>query len=305
MPEPLIPMVLCPVRDCGAPLEFGPRAAICPQGHLFDRARSGYFNLLQPQDRHSSHPGDSRAAVQARQRALDSGLAAVLRTVLLEAAGDCLERMVDKEGAETPAERSVLDAGCGCGYFLDAVSREFGLNGWGVDLSSVAIDTAARRYPGDRWLVANADRHLPFADAGFDLVMSITARKNPAEFRRILRPGGRLIVAVSAEDDLVELRERILGRALATDRAGNTVDLFNGLFVLEREYAARDRLYLKQADLADLLVSSYRGARYRAQEKLSRIDAMEVTVSHRLLCFCPADGGGEGRDSAASPGQSG
>ncbi|NLV25333.1 MAG: methyltransferase domain-containing protein [Deltaproteobacteria bacterium] len=283
----LTPSLICPVRNCACRLELGPWGARCERGHCFDRARSGYVNLLQPQDRRSSTPGDSRAAVRARQRVLDGGLASVLRRVLLQAVGDCRGKMA---GSEVSGLSSVLDVGCGCGYFLAAVCREFAAEGWGVDLSSAAVDAAARRYPDCRWLVVNADRSLPFADAGFDLLLTITSRKNPAEFRRVLRPGGRLIAVVSGEEDLAELRERILGEALAVDRVAGTVELFRGMFDLENEYLARDRLFLERPALADLLISSYRGARRRPQEKLARIDAMEVTLSHRLLMFRLAEG---------------
>ena len=49
-----------------------------------------------------------------------------------------------------------------------------------------------------QWVVANADRFVPFADASFTVVQSITARMNPAEFRRVLRDDGRLLVACRA-----------------------------------------------------------------------------------------------------------
>lgn len=42
--------LLCPVRGCGAPLARSGRALACLRGHGFDLARSGYTNLLQPQD---------------------------------------------------------------------------------------------------------------------------------------------------------------------------------------------------------------------------------------------------------------
>ena len=273
--------LICPVRKCACPLELAPHGARCERGHCFDRARSGYINLLQPQDRRSSRPGDSRAAVQARQRALDGGLSSVLRQVLLQAVGDCLAKTA--QGGKSGSLPSVLDVGCGCGYFLDAVCREYGLEGWGVDLSAAAVDAAARRYPDYHWLVVNADRCLPFADDSLDLLLTITSRKNPSEFHRVLRPEGRLIAVVAAEDDLAELRKRILGEALSIDRVGGTLELFRGRFEPEAEYLARDRLYLERPALADLLASSYRGARHSAQKKLAEIAGLEVTLSHRLL----------------------
>jgi hypothetical protein len=56
--------------------------------------------------------------------------------------------------------------------------------------------------------VANADRFVPYADASFSAVISITARMNASEFRRVLRRDGRLLVAIPSPEDLVELRGR-------------------------------------------------------------------------------------------------
>ena len=44
-------MLACSVRGCGRPLEKNDRALVCARGHSYDIARSGYVNLLQPQDR--------------------------------------------------------------------------------------------------------------------------------------------------------------------------------------------------------------------------------------------------------------
>ena len=60
-------MLQCPVRDCHMALVREERRLFCQRGHSFDVARSGYINLLQPQDRRSKHPGDTVAAVAARR----------------------------------------------------------------------------------------------------------------------------------------------------------------------------------------------------------------------------------------------
>jgi 23S rRNA (guanine745-N1)-methyltransferase len=59
-------MLLCAVRSCHLPLAREGRRFVCPKGHSFDIARSGYINLLQPQDRRSKDPGDSAAAAAYR-----------------------------------------------------------------------------------------------------------------------------------------------------------------------------------------------------------------------------------------------
>ena len=64
-----------------------------------------------------------------------------------------------------------------------------------------AADAAARRYPASEWIVANADRFLPYADHSFSLLLSITARMNTGEFRRV-RQRWTFAVAVPAPEDL-------------------------------------------------------------------------------------------------------
>src|SRR5580692_10419866 len=186
-------MLVCPVRDCRLPLAREDGRWVCERGHSFDTARSGYLNLLQPQDRRSREPGDTAAAIAARRRMHDLGVTAPL----LRAIG---------EMACPSAHDIVLDAGCGDGFYLGTLARQAGLSGYGVDISVPAIEAAARRYPECQWIVANADRFIPYADASFSLVMSITARMNSSEFRRVLRGDGRLLVAVPSPEDLIELR---------------------------------------------------------------------------------------------------
>jgi 23S rRNA (guanine(745)-N(1))-methyltransferase RlmA-like protein len=67
-------MLLCPVRDCHIALGRAERRLFCPRGHSFDVARSGYINLLQPQERRSKQPGDTVGAVAAQRRLHDLGV---------------------------------------------------------------------------------------------------------------------------------------------------------------------------------------------------------------------------------------
>ena len=267
--------LVCPVRGCSNALCWEHAHAFCSRGHLFDRGKSGYCNLLQVQDRRSKNPGDTKAAVLARRRTLGRGLGEPLR--------DAIEARVAAWGI--PPRVVVLDAGCGDGYYLNALCNRFGFDGWGVDISQPAIDAAAHAYPGARWLVANADRTMPFADGSFDLITSITARKNPREFRRLLAPGGHLLVAVAHEDDQKELRGALFGEVPDSDRAGATVALFEPLFELEDESVVSSKVLLDPHALKDLLTGSYRGERFSAKEALAELTALEVTLSYRVLSF--------------------
>ena len=67
-------MLLCPVRECHLALLTDGRRRVCARGHSFDRAKSGYVNLLQPQERRSKNPGDTAEAVAARRRLHERGV---------------------------------------------------------------------------------------------------------------------------------------------------------------------------------------------------------------------------------------
>ncbi len=255
-------LLLCPVRGCHLALAREEKRAVCKRGHSFDVARSGYINLLQPQDRRSKKPGDSADAVAARRRLHDRG------------ATEPLLRGI----AEIVAARAndiVLDAGCGDGFYLGSLASQIGFDAHGIDISIPAVEAAAKRYPKCEWIVANADRFLPYADRSFSIVLSITGRMNADEFRRVLRDDGRLLVALAAPEDLIELRGK--GR----DRVDRTVETFAKHFTM-----ADRRQVVTSADLdveavQDVLLSIYRPMRSQP------VEAMRVTFSLDLLLFRP------------------
>lgn len=101
------------------------------------------------------------------------------------------------------AGRSILDAGCGSGP-LSAALRDRGALVTGVDSSAAMVALARRRLGDDAALqVVDLSDPLPFADGAFDdvvssLVLHYLEDWGPtlAEFRRVLRPGGRLVASV-------------------------------------------------------------------------------------------------------------
>jgi SAM-dependent methyltransferase len=97
---------------------------------------------------------------------------------------------------------TVLDVGCSEGYFAKIVGERFGVEVWGVDLSTVALAKARDRYGLD---VAAADvTRLPFADGSFDLVFStevieyvLDPEEMIAEMRRVARGTALVMTPVS------------------------------------------------------------------------------------------------------------
>ena len=110
--------------------------------------------------------------------------------------------MIDLAGDVTG--RRVLDAGCGSGPLSAALIAK-GAVMTGFDVSPAMLDLARQRLGATADLyVADLSKPLPFADGSFDDVVSslvlhyLEDWSAPlAELRRVLRPGGRLILSVN------------------------------------------------------------------------------------------------------------
>lgn len=257
-----LPNPLCTVRHCAQPLSRHAARLVCPNNHSFDVARSGYFNLLQPQDRRSKNPGDSLPAVKARRRLHDLRITEPLLPAI--------------SGILAPTESdSLLDIGTGEGFYLAALARQSNAAAAGIDISIPAIDLAARRYPHCDWLVANADRFIPYPAQSFSILLSITARMNPAEFHRVLKADGKLLIALPAPDDLIELR------GTGRDRVSRTVESFAGHFELARRERVTTTAHLNAQALEDVLLAIYRPLHGEP------LEASSLTLSLDLLLFTP------------------
>jgi 23S rRNA (guanine745-N1)-methyltransferase len=257
-------------------------------------ARSGYLNLLQPQDRKSVSAGDSNASIDARARLLARGVGRALvdevvrRVVaagpnrLRQGYGGPPKRSAKAEGPglRTPV---VVDIGSGSGDVLGELARVRPIEGIGIDLSTAATAHAARRFPELTWVVANADRRLPLLDHSADLIMSVHGRRNPAECARVLKPGGWLIVAVPAPDDLVELREHVQGARVERDRGDALIAEHAPFFTVRERAVVRERLKLDRDALRDLLRGTYRGERRSAAARVEALAELEVTIASEVF----------------------
>jgi SAM-dependent methyltransferase len=116
-----------------------------------------------------------------------------------------------------------LDVGCGSAGNT-AVLRDAGWQVTGLEYSEAAAGLArGRGLP----IVRGDARRLPFPDESFDLVMSTDTWEHidedhqvAAEAARVLRPGGRLLVAVPAGMDLWSGHDVALGHVRRYDRSG-------------------------------------------------------------------------------------
>ena len=236
------------------------------------------MNLLQPQDRRSSSAGDSSHVVRARARLIASGIGHAL--------SEAVQALVAT--LDVPTGAVVVELGSGTGDALAAVAHTNHVDGIGIELSTAAADHAARLFPHVTWVVANADRRLPLADASVDLVLSLHGRRNPEECARVLTPAGWLLVALPAPDDLVELRAATLGEALPRPRAEALLAEHAPHFTVQRQATVREQRTLDSRTLRALLDATYRGGRRRVTERLDALTSLEVTLASEVFVLARA-----------------
>lgn len=128
---------------------------------------------------------------------------------------DQVRRALARCREEASGPLRVLDAGCGTGKMLEGLAGD---RATGLDLSATALALARRR--GDFPLVRASAVTLPFADASFDVVLSLDVLANvppsligPAltEAYRVLAPGGWLILNIVAHQALFGEHDRAVG----------------------------------------------------------------------------------------------
>ncbi|HMR48652.1 MAG TPA: methyltransferase domain-containing protein [Arachnia sp.] len=203
----LAPTLRCP--HCAGSLRLAGNTLACAHRHSFDVARQGYVNLLT---RAAPANADTPEMVRARAAFLNAGHYLPIARAVAAAVGD--------------AER-VLETGAGTGYYLAQVlDARPGATGLATDVSPAAARIAARAHPRLASVVADTWAGVPVADEVFDALLCVFAPRNPAEFSRVLRPGGALAVVVPTATHLAGLRDDYGLLGVPSDKAAAVARAF-------------------------------------------------------------------------------
>ncbi|HSX03094.1 MAG TPA: methyltransferase domain-containing protein [Candidatus Saccharimonadia bacterium] len=265
---------ICP--NCHQPLETEAGALVCANRHSFDVAREGYVNLLTGRQK-AGHKGDTPEMLAARRRFLEAGFYEPLR-----------QRLAERVAAWVP--QTVAEIGCGEGYYLGGVTEALPqVRCFGTDIAKAGVRLAAKRYPRAAWAVADTNRLVPLSDASADVLLDVFAPRNAAEFARVLRPTGHLLVVIPAPEHLAELRQIQPLLAIQADKRQAVETAMAGHFTLESAETITVPLRLDGATVAGLVAMTPNAWFLTDSQKqvLTSSTDLAVTAAFELLNLAP------------------
>lgn len=176
---------------------------VSESGHSFDVAKQGYVTLAPGAG--LKHKGDDADMVTAREAYLSKGHFAPFVEAVTGAVQNALDSTVSADDVPEPA---LLEVGAGTGYYLSHTLDSIeGARGVGLDISPHAARHLAKCHPRVGAVIADVWQRLPLRDESINAISVVFAPRNPAEFQRVLAPGGQIIVLTPQAGHLDELRD--------------------------------------------------------------------------------------------------
>ncbi|MCO1340067.1 hypothetical protein BJH93_14405 [Kocuria polaris] len=269
----------CPV--CAQRLQWAERKLlVCPDGHRFDAAKQGYFNLLT--GRGTAFREDTAEMVAARADFQAAGHYEPLADAI--AAAVCAH-LPDRAGS-TPLR--LLDVGAGTGYYLRRVLTAVGhspVEAVATDISRYAMRRAAK-IEHTLALVWDVWKPLPLAEASIDVVLNVFAPRNGAEFARVVRPGGIAVVVTPQPDHLRDVAETLGLLTIADGKEAAVAERLGQAFAPAASEEVRSVLELTRADAFALAVMGPAGHHLDAAALRSRLaagpDILRTTAAFRV-----------------------
>ncbi|WP_185236378.1 putative RNA methyltransferase [Teredinibacter franksiae] len=274
----------CP--KCKEPLVEQGVSLSCVNNHCYDRAKQGYYNLLLANQKNSLQPGDSDAMIVARRDFLRAGYYQPLVNRLAEIA----EEHVSFSGTGF----SMLDLGCGEGYYLENFAQALGRKQnapvqhyFGVDISKDAVRRASasansmQKEASEKsaqyfhYAVAS-NLHLPLVAEKLDLCLNVFAPMDLTEVQRVLSAQGLLVRVQPGPRHLYEIKQALYGDV----RLHQRTEIEPQLKLIAR-YSTAFKIQLPSATAIGSLLTmtplNWHGDR-EAKEQLLQKNALEVEI---------------------------
>lgn len=271
------PLLICPV--CHTALARFDHTLKCNHQHGFDIAREGYVNLLLKKPL-----GDTREMLQARRHFLERDHYRLL--------SDTLNELVSSHIHHASSPITILDAGCGEGYYLGRLQQylthrhpSLQCGYVGVDISKDAIRMAAKRYREALFVVADLKERLVFADAAFQVLLNIFAPRNVQEYARVLAPGGLLAVVIPGPAHLLQLRSALHLLSIEQNKQQHIIEQFSDEFDLIASMPLTYEIHLtgEEIALAVMMTPNYWHLSAEIQKNMAEMTDLQTQVE--FICL--------------------
>lgn len=251
----------------------------CGRNHCFDRAKSGYVNLLTPNRMHSKLPGDNKLMVRARRAFLNRGYYSFLAEKLCSLVCDYAENNV-----------LMLDAGCGEGYYTEKVAEALinsnkTVKAGGIDISKSAAELAAKSGISGTEYAAASIFHIPVGNESINILISAFSPLCIDEFYRILKADGLFFMVIPGRKHLWELKSALYDVPYENQVKEYDVD---GFTLLKECDLPSEKIFLEnREDISNLFTMTpyYYNTRAEDMAKLKAFDTLETTVEFKILVY--------------------
>lgn len=265
-------ILICPV--CGSELHREEKSLFCgaAKRHCFDISASGHINLCVGR----ATGGDSKEAVRSRTDFLKLGHYKPISDKICEII------------MQIKPESTVIDAGCGEGYYTNNIARMTGFDVYGFDLSKEAIISASKsaRREGleNSTFCVGGIYKIPVKDACADVITNIFAPCAEDEFLRLLKPEGTLIVVSSGKNHLLGLKRAIYENVYTNEERADLPKKMRLEARLELEYKITLDRSEDIRNLFSMTPYSYRTSE-KDYKKLLELDHLETEVDVEIAVY--------------------
>lgn len=278
--------LLCPV--CHAPLVLDENAKSyrCDKNHCYDRAKSGYVNLIPIGKKRSKIPGDNKEMIRARADFLARGYYLPLSDTI----GECACKML--ENIKNPV---ILDAGCGEGYYTEKLYRAVSFTGrkvklFGMDISKFALEMAGKHYAADGKITyaAASSFSIPLPDRSVDLLICVFSPYAQKEFLRVLKPNGKMILAIPGAKHLWELKSLLYD----TPYENKVKDYPLEGFIFDSVHKIDEQIFLPNSKVInDLFAMTPYSCNTPPEgiQKLKSYSSLSTRIQFEVLCYRVAE----------------
>lgn len=260
---------VCPV--CSGKLNNINNSLVCDKKHCFDRAKSGYVNLLTG-SKGGVH-GDNKLMVNARKDFLEKGYYENFREEILNSL-----KKYAFDGSQ------ILDCGCGEGYYTNYLEENIKNSDFSAfDISKDAVNIAAKKNKNVAYAVASSFS-VPVESDSVDILLEIFSPHAENEFKRILKKDGIMIMAIPLENHLFELKQAVYDEPYKNEVASFDIDGFKLLENVEIKYKAQVN---SNEDIKNLFMMTpyYYKTGAKEQARLNTLQELKVSLEFSLLIY--------------------